>query len=75
MIDERAEAHACDRLTLGPAKVRAEDDLGLVTKCVLDSRKCLADTSVVGDDAVFEGDVKVDANEHALVGQIEVADG
>ena len=70
--DERPQAHGLDRLALGPAQVRAEDDLGLVAQRVLDGGKRLADASVVGDDAVFQGDVEVHADEHTLVGKIQI---
>ena len=70
MSDEGTEAHGLDGLALGPAEVRAEDDLGLVAESVLDGGERLADAGVVGDDAVLEGDVEVDADEDALVGQI-----
>ena len=70
--DQRAQAHGLDRLALGAAEVRAEDDLGLVAQRVLDGGKGLADAGVVGDDAVLEGDVEVDADEHALVGKIQI---
>ncbi len=75
VIDERAKAHRRDGLALGTAEVRAEDDLGLVAERVLDGGERLADARVVGDDAVFERHVEVDADEHALVGEVEVANG
>ena len=70
VIDEGAEAHGVDGFALGAAEVRAEDDLGLVAEGVLDGGEGLADAGVVGDDAVLEGDVEVDADEDALVGEI-----
>ena len=70
--DQRAQAHGLDRLALGPAEVRAENDLGLVAQRVLDGRQRLADASVVGDDAVLQRDVEVHADKHALVGKIQI---
>src|SRR5271154_1577301 len=72
MIDDGTKAHGGDRLALGTAEVGAEDDLGSVAERVLDGGERLADAGVVGDDAVLEGDVEVDADEDALVGEIEV---
>ena len=50
--------------------MRAEDDLGFVAESIFDGGEGLADAGVVGDDAVFERDVEVDADEDALVGQV-----
>ena len=74
VIDEGAKAHGGHGLALGTAEVRAENDLGLVAERVLNGGQCLANARVVGDDAVFEGNVEVDADEDALVGEVEVAD-
>ena len=71
--NQGAEAHGLDRLALGAAEVGAENDLGLVAQGVLDGGKGLADASVVGDQAVLQGDVEVHADEHTLVGQIQIA--
>ncbi len=68
--DEGAEAHGVDGLALGAAEMRAENDLGFVAESVLDGGEGLADAGVVGDDAVLEGDVEVDADEDALVGEV-----
>ncbi len=73
--DDGAQAHGVDALALGAAEVGGEDDLGLVADRVLDGGDGLADARVVGDEAVLEGDVEVDTDEDALVGEIEVADG
>jgi hypothetical protein len=74
MIDERAKTHRGDGFAFGAAEMRTEDDLRLVAQGVLDGREGFADASVVGDDAVFERHVEVDADENALVGEVEVAD-
>ena len=69
-VDDGAEAHALDGLAFGTAQVRGEDDLGLVAEGVLDGGDGLADARVVGDDAVFEGNVEVDTDEDAFVFEI-----
>ena len=74
-VDDGAEAHGVDGLALGTAEMGGEDDLGFVAEGVLDGGDGLADAGVVGDGAVFEGDVEVDADEDALVGEVEVANG
>src|SRR5260370_22440869 len=68
--DEGAEAHGVDGLAFGAAEVGAENDFGLVAEGVLDGGEGFADAGVVGDDAVLEGDVEVDADEDALVGEV-----
>ena len=73
-IDQRAETEAIDRLAFGAAEVRGEDDFGLVAEAVLDGRDGLDDAGVVEDDAIFQRDVEVDAEEYALVGQVEVTE-
>jgi hypothetical protein len=70
VVDEGAETHALDGLALGAAEMRTEDDLGLVAKGVLDGGEGLADACVIGDDAVLEGDVEVDADEDTFVGEV-----
>ena len=70
-----AQTHRLHRLALGPPQVRTEDHLGLVAQRVLQRGQRLADARVVGDDAVLQRNVEVDADEHALIGKVEVADG
>jgi hypothetical protein len=70
MGDKGSEAHGVDGLALRAAEVRAEDHLGLVAESVLDGGESFANAGVVGDDAVFEGDVEVNADEDALVGEV-----
>ncbi len=72
-VDDGAKTHALDDLTLGSAEMGAENDPRFAAECVLDGGNGLADASVVGDDAVLERDVEVDANEDALVFEIEIA--
>ena len=68
-----AQAHRLHHLALGASQVRAENDLGLVAQRIFDRRQCLADARVVGDGAVLQRNIEVDADEHALVGKVEVA--
>jgi hypothetical protein len=75
VVDEGAKAHGLDGLAFRAAEVGAENDFGFVAEGVLDGGEGLADAGVVGDDAVFEGDVEVDADEYALVGEIQIANG
>jgi hypothetical protein len=70
VIDKGAQAHGFNGLALGAAEVGAEDDFGLVAESILDGGEGLADAGVVGDDAVLEGNVEVDADEDSLVGQV-----
>ena len=74
-VDDGAKAHALDDLSLGTAEVRAENDLCFAAERVLDGGNGLADASVVSDDAVLERDIEVDADEEALVFEVQVADG
>ncbi len=80
-IDDGAEAHGGDWLAFGATEVGAKDDLGFVAEGVLDGGDGFADAGVVEDVRVDlggvggEGDVEVDADEDALVGEVEVADG
>ena len=84
MIQEHAQAvndwtQAILRIdfAFGPAKMRREDHLCLVSESVLNGRQRLADASVVGDlRAVFaERHVEINADEYMLVLQIEVPNG
>jgi hypothetical protein len=63
------------RLTLGAAEVAHEDHLGVVVDQVADGRQRGADARVVGDGAVGERHVEVDAHEHALPVDVDVPDG
>jgi hypothetical protein len=68
--DEGAEAHGLDGLALGTAEMRTEDHLRFVAESVFDGGEGFADAGVVGDDAVLERDVEIDADEDALVGKV-----
>jgi hypothetical protein len=70
------QAHRRDLLALGPAQVRGEDHLRLAPQGVLDGGNRLAKACVVGDGAVFgERHIEVDADEHTLASQVEIANG
>ena len=69
-----SQAHRGYFGSLGAAEVRGEDHLCLTAQRVLDGGDGLADARVVGDRAVFERHVEVDADEHTFAGEIEVAD-
>ena len=84
LVEEFAEAQG-DRaqrvlwigLALGTAEVRGQNDLGLAPEGVDDGGQRGHNAGVVGDGgAVFsERHVEVDADEDALVGQFDVANG
>ena len=76
-VDDRAHGVFRIGLALGAAEVRGEDDFGGMAERVDDGGKSGDDARVVGDGlAVFgEGHVEVYADEDALVGQVDVADG
>ena len=68
MFRDRTQAHLRIRLTLGAAEMRSQDHVSAMLQCVIDRRKGLDDTGIVGDAAVLiEGNVEVDANEDAFV--------
>ena len=69
------QAEAVLDLAVGPAEVAREDDPRAVGEQVVDGRDGGADARVVGDLAVLERDVEVDADEDALAGDVDVADG
>ena len=75
-VDDGAKAHGGDDFALGPAEVRGDDDAGLAAEGVLNGGNGLADAGVVENHALLgERHVEVGADEDALVGQFEVADG
>ena len=85
VIEQRAEAvhNGAQRecvhvLAFGTAEVGGENDAGLAAQSVLDGGDGFADARVIRDAGrrVFgEGDVEVDADEDALAGEIQIADG
>ena len=76
-VDDRAQRILRIRLALGAAQVRGQNDLGPMLERVFDGGQRGHDAGVVGDGrAVFgERHVEVDADEDALVGQFDVANG
>ena len=63
------------RLALRPAEMRAQDDPRPVVDQVADRRQRRANARVVGDRAVGDRHVEVDAHEHALAFDVDVLDG
>ena len=74
MICDRSKAVFFDALTFGPAQVRGENDSSSLLNSVVQGWQCGSQTSVVVDLVVFDWNVKVDANKHALALQVEVFD-
>ena len=73
---DRTQTHLRVRFPFRPSKVRGKDHhRGSRLERVPNSRQRCLDAGVVADDAVFDRDVEVDANEHAPPLQIEIADG
>jgi len=62
-------------LAIRAAEVRHQDHPGAAAHQVLDRRQRLADPGVVLDAAILDRDVEVDAEEHALPGDVDIADG
>src|SRR5713226_1136328 len=63
------------RAAFGTAKMRCENDAGTFLDGKADRWERFADACVVGDHAVFEGNVEVHADEDALAAKFEVVDG
>ena len=57
---------------LGTTEVGGNDGKTAVTDDVLDGGDGLTNAEIVGDFAVFEGNVEIDANENALAIEVEV---
>ena len=74
-LPDRAQAEPVLDLAVGPAEVAREDHPRPAVEQGHDRRQGGPDPGVVGDLAVGEGDVEVDADEDPLPGGIEVADG
>ena len=73
-VDDGPEAQGLYPLALGPAEVRTEDHLGLVTEGVLDSRNRLADAGIISDFGAIGGqrNVEIHANQNALICKIKI---
>src|SRR5258708_21046893 len=75
MFGDGAQAVLFHPLTLGSSQVRSENHPRAMFGCVFDCGYRGADAGVVFDVAVFDGNVEVNADEDALVAQVEIADG
>ena len=73
-LADRPQAEPVLDLAVGPAEVAREDDPRAVGEEGRDRRQGGPDPRVVGDLAVGERDVEVDAHEDALARGVEVAD-
>ena len=62
-------------LAVRAAKMRDEDEAGAPFDQVLNRRDRLADAGVVDDAAVLQGDIEIDAHQHPLAGDVDVANG
>src|SRR2546423_13420102 len=72
---DRGERILWIRTALGPAKMRCEDEASAFLDGEAQGRERLANARVVGNRAIIQRDIEVDANEHALAAQIEIVDG
>src|SRR6267142_4314059 len=63
------------RAAFGPAEMRSKHEPGALFNGESQCRKSFADASVVGDDAVFQGNVEIHADENAFAAEVEVVDG
>jgi hypothetical protein len=55
-------------------KMRHQDHARAALGQVLDGRDCLADARIVDDPAALHWNVEIDADQHALTGDVDVAD-
>src|SRR5256886_2638329 len=60
-------------LAVGAAEMRDQDHARTALDQVLDRRERLADAGIVDDAAILDRDVEVDADQHALARDVEVA--
>ena len=65
-LGDRPEPEAVLDLAVGPAEMAGQDDPRALAEQVADRRDRGADARIVGDLAVLERDVEVDADEDAL---------
>ena len=73
-LGHRPQAHAVLDLAVGPAEVAGKNDDRPLGQQRLDRRQCGHDPAVVGDLAVLERNVEIDADEDALTGGVQVSD-
>ena len=71
----RRQAELGSWSTLRPAKMAGEDRQRPLFERVLNGWQRRADAGVVLDDAIFQRDVEVGADEHTFPAQIEISDG
>ena len=74
-LGHRPEPEAVADLAVRPAEVAGQDDPGALGLQVPDRGQRRPDARVVGDPAILERDVEVDADEDALARGVEVPDG
>ena len=72
MPGDRRQAELRVRLALRPAEMAGEDDRGAPLERVADRRQRRRDARVVGDPAVLQRNVEVDADEDALALEVEI---
>src|SRR6266481_373239 len=63
------------RAAFGPAEMRSKHEAGALFNGEPQCRQSFADACVVGDDAVFQGNVEIHADENAFAAEVEVVDG
>ena len=74
-LPDRPQAQAVLDLAVRTAEVAGQDDRGAALQQGVDGRDGGPDPRVVGDLAVRQRDVEVDADEDAFAGDVDVADG
>ncbi len=73
---DRLQRHVGDRLTLRAAEMGEQDDLGALFGKFADGRQHALDAGGVGDLAVLDGHVEVNAHQNALAGDVgEIVEG
>lgn len=61
-------------LAFWPSEVAAQDDACALGEEVFDGGEGFGDAAVVGDVAVFDGDIEIASNEDAFAGGVDIAD-
>lgn len=67
---DRLQRHVGDRLTLRTAEMGEQDDLGALLGQFADGRRDALDAGRVGDHAVLDRHVEIDAHQNALAGDV-----
>ncbi len=73
-LGDRPQAQSVLDLAVGPAEVAGQDDPGALREQGPDRGEGGPDARVIGDLAVLEGNVEVDADEDTLATRVDVAD-